>query len=296
MYKVLLLTDFSPASHHTLAFAQTLLADTATQFCLLHAFQIEPSEGFDGSFLPTEQHPLAEESLREMERATTQQPTPACHTYRTLAMAGDPVSTVETLLAGEHFDLVVVGATGVGRTEFFGSVATGLIRVATTNVLVVPVWAPIQPLKQVVLATDYRSVNDVASFALLTDIVRRTAAQLTLLTIEPTWQEATFAIRLSHKYLETDFKDLQTDIYRIQDNDIRHGINAYLDTHAVGLFVVLPHHKGLFDALQHKSISRSLAYHPRVPLLALYDPAVVAPVTASESNPPADRSHSYPAC
>ena len=63
-------------------------------------------------------------------------------------MPGSPISAVEVLLAQEHFDLVLVGATGVGRAGFFGSVATGMIRAANTNVLVVPTTALIQPLER----------------------------------------------------------------------------------------------------------------------------------------------------
>ena len=77
-------------------------------------------------------------------------------------MLGKPISVVEILLAKEHFDLVV-GATKVGRAEFLGSVATGMIRAVNTNVLVVPTSAFIRPLERVVLATNYRSVNDAES-------------------------------------------------------------------------------------------------------------------------------------
>ena len=84
-------------------------------------------------------------------------------------MLGKPISVAEILLAGEHFDLVVVGATSVGRAEFFGRVATGMIRAANMNVLVVPTTAPIQPTERVVQATDYRSVNDAKSYHLKTD-------------------------------------------------------------------------------------------------------------------------------
>lgn len=63
MYKVLLLTDFSPASHHALAFTQALFAGTAIQFCLLHTFSIQPTQGFTGAFLLAEQRQSAEESL-----------------------------------------------------------------------------------------------------------------------------------------------------------------------------------------------------------------------------------------
>ncbi|WP_020602090.1 universal stress protein [Spirosoma spitsbergense] len=274
MYKILILTDFSSASNHTVAFTQALFADTATQFYLLHAFSTEPAEGFTGAFLPAEQRRLAEESLLKLERTITQQPVPSYHSYRTVAMLGSPVSTVDTLLAQEYFDLVVVGATGLGRTEFFGSVATGVVRFANTNVLVVPASSPIRQLERVVLATDYRSVNDAESFVFLTDLVRRKAAQLTILTIENPKQPDMKASELSHRYVLRAFDGPQIDTYSIQDEDVLRGINAYLDSHSVDLLVTLPHHKSVFDVLRKNSETRPLAYHPRVPLLALYDSPV----------------------
>lgn len=282
MYKLLVLTDFSPPSHHALAFTQALFADTTTQFCLLHAFPAEPTEGFTGAFLLSEQRQLAEESLRELERTLTQQPVPTDHTYRTLAMLGNPVSAVETLLAQEYFDLVVVGATGLGRTEFFGSVATGTIRAANTNVLVVPVSSPIRPLERVVLATDYGSVNNAESFLFLKDLARRKAAQLTLLTIEDPRHPGTQVSDVSRQYVLRAFEDLQINTCSIHNEDVGQGISTYLDNHAVDLFVMLPHHKSVFDVLQNNSQTRPLAYHPRVPLLTLYDSPTVAPAPAKE--------------
>lgn len=282
MYKILVLTDFSPASHHAVAFTQALFTDTATQFCLLHAFSAEPTEGFTGTFLLAEQRQLAEESLQELERTLTQQPVPVDHTYRTLAMLGNPIRAVEMLLAQDFFDLVVVGATGLGRIEFFGSVATGMIRAANTNVLVVPVSSPIRPLERVVLATDCRSVNDAESFVFLTDLARRKAVRLTLLTIEDPRQPDTQASERSRQYVLRAFDGLQTDIYRIHDEDVQHGINAYLDNHTVDLFVMLPHHKSFFDVLHNNSETRPMAYHPRVPLLTLYDTTTVTLPPAKE--------------
>ena len=63
MYEVLLLTDFSLSTDHVLAFTQALFAGTAIQFCLLHTFSIQPTEGFTGPFLLAEQRQSAEVSL-----------------------------------------------------------------------------------------------------------------------------------------------------------------------------------------------------------------------------------------
>ncbi|WP_080236834.1 universal stress protein [Spirosoma rigui] len=282
MYKILLLTDFSAASRHAIRFAQALFDDIATEFCLLNAFPVEPEVGFSGAFLLAEQRQLAEQEMAHLEHAIRQQPVPAYHTYRSLVMVGSPVSAVKTLLGEEVFDLVVVGAVGTGHSELFGSVATDMIRSVTTNVLVVPASAPIRPINQVVLATDYRSVKDTGTFALLTDLASRKAARLTLLTIENPKEPGSHAAELSRHYVLNAFDTIQVDTYTIHDDDVLHGINAYLDLHPVDLFVMVPHHKGFFDLLRNASLTRPLAYRPRVPLLTLFDEkAAPAPPTPS---------------
>lgn len=281
MYKILLLTDFSAASQHAMAFTQNLFADTAADFCLLHAFPIQPEVSYGGALLLAEQEETAERALQSIRQELTRQPEPPYHTYRTKVMPGGPLGVVDLMLAHEHFDLVVVGATGNGRSEFFGSVATGIIRMATTNVLIVPATAAIRPVEQMVLATDYRSVNDTGSFALLEDLASRKAAQLTVLTIENPRQPDAQASEPSRRYVLKALETIQTDTYTIHDTNVLQGINTYLDTHTVDLLVLLPHHKGFFDVLRNNSVTRSFAYHPRVPLLALYDPANGLPTAAA---------------
>lgn len=283
MYKILLLTDFSAASKHAIAFTQALFDDTAADFCLLHTFPLQPEVGYSGVFLLAEQRESAEKSLRALQRTITEQPVPDYHTYRALVIPGTPERAVDELLTQEHFDLVVTGATGFGRSELAGSVATGMIRSAKTNVLVVPASAPIRPLEHVVLATDYRSVNDAESFGILNDLASRKGAHLTLLTIENPLQHTPPVSDLSRQYVVSAFKSLQTDTYTIHDENVLQGINSYLDIHTVDMLVMLPHHKSFFDVLRNKSVARSVAYHPRVPLLALYDSATVTPVDKSTS-------------
>lgn len=273
MYKILLLTDFSPASRHAIAYTQALFNDTAVDFCLAHVCPIEPEAQYAGATVLIEQWQSAEKSLNRLRVELSESPEPAYHTYRTLLRRGEPVEVVHQVLAKEHefFDILVVGATGSGWSELLGSVATDMIREAKTNVLVVPTCAPIRPLEQLVLATDYRSIQDAQSLRLLGDLASRKTALLTLLTIENPDDPASFVSESSRQYVMDTFNDVMTEMYRIHDDRVLHGINTYLKTHRVDLLVLLPHHKSLFDVLFHNSISRSVAFHPSVPLLTLYD-------------------------
>ncbi|CAN5141268.1 hypothetical protein BH09BAC4_BH09BAC4_13930 [soil metagenome] len=271
MYKILLLTDFSAASRHAIAYTQALFADTAVDFCLLHAFPFVPEEGYSGTFLLGEQIESAEKSITSLKRTIMEQPVPTYHTYRSQVALGTPARAVEVLLAQEFFDLVVLGATGSGKNEFFGSIATGMIREAKTNVLVVPISAPIRPVEQIVLATDYKSINDAQSLRMVNDIASRKAALITLLTIENPNRSETYVSESSRQYVLRNLENVLTETYIIHDDTVLHGISAYLKAHKVDLLVTLPHHKGIFDVLAQKSVSRSIAFHPTVPLLTLYD-------------------------
>lgn len=271
MYKILLPTDFSAASRHALAFAQALLADTAADFCLLHAYPIETAMAPGGAFLLADEIQIAGENLQRFREEVAQSPEPPYHTYRTLVAPGGPVGVIETLMRQEHFDLIVLGATGTGYSEWLGSVATGVVRQAETNVLVVPVSAPIRPLERIVLATDYRSVNDAGSFAFLKDLASRKLANVTLLTIA---EAETPVSEVNEQYVLRALSDLAVDQYVVHDEDVVQGIQAYTDTHTVDLLVTVPHHRSVFDVLTGRSVSRSIAYRPRVPLLTLFDTPV----------------------
>jgi nucleotide-binding universal stress UspA family protein len=288
MYKILILTDFSAASRHALSFAQALFADTATDFCLTNAFPFEPEMNYGGAFWLEEEQHETKKNLRHLQESIMQQPQPSYHNYRTTIILGEPVQAVDRLLTQERFDLIVLGTTGMGKNPLFGSVATGMIRQAKAHVLVVPTSAPIRPLEQLVLATDYQSVKNGESFTLMKEIASRKAATLTLLTIENPGEPATQPSETSRQYVLQALEGVKTIPYAIHDDDVLHGIDAYLDLHTVDVLVMVPHHKGFFDVLRNKSISRSVAYHPRVPLLALYDEKIdgYQPGSATETTTP----------
>ncbi|AUD04275.1 universal stress protein [Spirosoma pollinicola] len=271
MYKILLLTDFSAASRHALSFAQTLFADTATDFSLTNAFPFEPEMSYGGAFWLEEEQQETRKSLHHLKETMTQQPISSLHTYRTSIILGEPVQAVERLLEQEHFDLIVLGTTGAGRSSLFGSVATGMIRQVTTNVLVVPASVSIGPIEQIVLATDYRSVNHAESLVMLKEVACRKAAMVTLLTIKNAEEPVVVPTEISRQSVFNALANVQTESFEMHDDDVLHGINTFLDTHTVDMLVMLPHHTGLFDVLRNKSVSRAVAYHPRVPLLTLYD-------------------------
>ncbi|WP_247235587.1 universal stress protein [Telluribacter sp. SYSU D00476] len=277
MYKILLLTDYSDASRQAIVYTQQLFADTPVDFCLLNAFPVEAEVAYGLSYTAINYWQLAQDSIVELRQEVEKKSISEQHTFRIEVLPGGPINALEVQLSREPFDLVVVGATGSGISERLGSVATGVVRHATTNVLVVPATATAGQVEQVVLATDYQPATSALSFALLKDIVARKKAQLTLLHVEADRKAAPVAEETIRQYLLSNFAGIKIETATITDEDVLQGMNHYLDACRVDMLVMLPHHKSIWDVLLGNSLTRSIAYHPRVPLLTLYD-RVVEPV------------------
>ncbi|GAA4447402.1 hypothetical protein GCM10023189_03770 [Nibrella saemangeumensis] len=271
MKKILLLTDFSKASKKAILFAQTLFSDAASEFHLLHSYTVDTS----GSFGDTTFHQEAEKQVRQQLNSLlseiTTQPVPDHHRYLTRTYPNTTVDAVEWILSKEHFDYVVLGATGRGNNEYFGSVATSIIRTVKTSVLVVPETVPSRPVQRVVLATDYHSVNHLRSLRPLKELLTMKGANLTFLTINGPEHDNSSVSEKSQQFAAY-FDTINTDAFSIRNNEVERGIDEYLATHPVDLLVTVPHHRSLLDLVTGRSITRKLAYKPRVPLLTVYDP------------------------
>ncbi|QIP13742.1 universal stress protein [Spirosoma aureum] len=274
MYKIVALADFSAASEHAIIFAQALLANTVADFYLVHTVEPQSTDRNVGIFKQAETPQSVAKSLQALKLTLMQQPVRTSHTYHTRVLTGNTDRAVENLLNQEHFNLIVIGLTDAGRHSFFGNQATEMIRHAKANVLIVPHMSFIQPLKQIVLATDYLSINTTQSLDFLNELTTQKAIQLTLLNIvnpdKPNLQPS----ESSRNYIQRALNTTKTDIYTIYDADTRHGLSAYLDSYQVDLLVMIPHHKSFFDLLTNNSLTRGMVSSLRVPLLTLYDPAM----------------------
>ncbi|GAB2773087.1 hypothetical protein GCM10027275_15060 [Rhabdobacter roseus] len=274
MKKILLLTDFSEASKRAIRFAQVLFYDTAAEFDLLHAYPLLPDVMYETAPLQEESVLAAQENLQKVLSELTDQPTPAYHTYRTLTAPGDPVEAVTRALTHRAYDYVVVGATGAGFLPVLGSVATGLIRHAKAHVLVVPSSATGRPVRDVTLALDYGSFTQLEKLQPLQELIDRKKARLTALTIVDNHTPVLLGqdFEWYSQQLRRALATVEVEPHFILDEKVEHGIESYLSTHAVDLLVTVPRRKSLLDALWNRSLTRQLAYKPRVPLLALYAP------------------------
>lgn len=270
MKKILLPTDFSKASEKAIHYALALFNDTACEFTLLNTFgtYAQPEIAL---YLLEDLRINAENMMNRFLKGIKQFDNDSLHTFKTEFMPVSPESAIDILNQTNHYDLVVIGASGAGNNLFFGSVATDVIRNVQTNTLVIPANTSIDSVKNIALAVDYEQVSEFAVFENLKDLLTRKDAKLTFLTVLKDNQSPEQLDGLAKFEYHNYFENNKTEDYYIKNEDVEKGIKEFLEFNRVDLLVMLSRHHSFFDVIFNRSTTRKFAFHPTVPLLSIYD-------------------------
>ncbi len=270
MKTILVPTDFSEAASNAAVYAVNLAKEIKAQVCLLHIYQlpIPISEVPVMVISPDELQNLIEIRLKkEVEQLMKK----SVVVVNYLVKTGSAVS--EILKEEKNANLIVMGMKGAGKLSevLMGSVTTTTLRKAKIPVLVIPENAKYKKPEKIVFACDYDSRTDMHILKVLKDFIKGYGSQLYVLNVkqrnEPvSVEEAMLSMRVDNK-----LNDVEHFYCFPEKDDLVEGINKFVEDHKADMVAIIPHRYSLMEYLFHKSISKKMAFHTHVPLLALPD-------------------------
>jgi len=273
MKKILLPTDFSEASDKAIAYAFNLFRDTPCEFTLMHAYDTFPvgaAPEIEYAMID-EMFKRSKKEIAEYVEAARQLDINRIHTFKAELVSGSPASAIQILNQHHDYDFIMVGATGKGNDILFGSTATDVVRNVMANTIIVPVKADCEPMRNIVLAVDYKPINSFTEFDSLKELLLKENATLTLLTILKDGQFPTELDGLLKYEYHDYFKGVGIIDYQLSADNIEEGIIEYLINHEADMLVMLTRHHSFFDVLFNRSVTRKFAFNPTLPLLSIYD-------------------------
>ncbi|HEY1112711.1 MAG TPA: universal stress protein, partial [Chitinophagaceae bacterium] len=173
MKKILVPTDFSPASHRASTYAAALAKEFNAELYLLHVYMAPAAAG--------EMSPawavIDRELQEEVEGQIRKEIAILHNTYRIMvngnAKIGMELPTINAVAQEINADLIVMGMKGGGRNKHMGSITVATIRKSKVPVLVVPEHAHFIPIRKITLATDFNSKLNDSCFKVLFAIARQ---------------------------------------------------------------------------------------------------------------------------
>ena len=270
MPTVLITTDFSAVSRHSLDYACQWLQGKQVTLDLLHIYPIPAAYTSDGVSIAAMRlgldhaDDLMDEELRH-----------ARETWPGLNIAGRVItgSFLETLRqeARDEKPLFIVLGTAGFADLYFGDVdPLNALRSMPAPVLFVPRYAELKPMHNVAYACNYAGVGEHTPVHEITDWVRRMQVSLEVVHTNPQSQSIDEKQAAGEQWLRAQLAPLHPGFYLEQNEDVLHGIVNFVAEHHIDCVLMVPKKHGMWERLFHESRTKALARFNRIPVIAFH--------------------------
>lgn len=271
MKTIIICTDFSPASVNAAIYGAQLAEVLNANVRLFHANT--PQESFNQSPV-IERAEAAVESARSQLNEISDKMKAACK--------GD-VEILLELTIGAFFEelyevceklhpyLVIMGSQGTTETERFllGSNSVHAMKNLAWPLLTVPAGATYRSIHRIGLASDFDDIVSTFPVERVKRIVNSLNASLHIVNVGKNTEinsNAVFESGLMREMLDS----LHPQFHFITRGNVEEGSMDFTDSNNIDLLLVFPKQYGFLEDLFHKSTSKQLVLHSKVPVVVLH--------------------------
>lgn len=263
-------TDFSTHSRIAVLYAADLAQVLNAQIVLVSVFNVNPSQANLLHSTKLEEEIVvgirkdAADLLREIRKKVSSTPEIEFHTA-----TGYPFDeAVRKLVHQFDADMIVMGskgATGLKRV-LLGSNAVAVMNTSTVPVLIIPENVMYTPPRSIVYATDMYSYREetrtIATFARLFD------AEVKILHVLPkgSSRDVDADVVAAELISLTNYDKITFEL--LNNDDVAQAVDAYATQTNADMLAMFTHHLDFYEKLFGRSVTRRLAFHTKVPLLA----------------------------
>ena len=274
MKKILFPTDFSETSNNAFVYALQLAKNLNAEVITLHVYELPMVDYIN---VPA----YLADIYETVEMSTFQNYKGQIPILREIAshhglddikisnvlMDGDLVSTILQLIKEENIDYVVMGtkgATGLKET-FLGSSTGSVMTDSKAIVLGIPEESTYRPIQKITFTTRFRE-KDQKALKKVVKFAKGFGAHVDCIYIKTPRSDVKDVVVANWKIL---FPESDVTFHIIESDDIEQSILDFTEKNKTDILATLHYKKGFFEGLFTKSLTKKLAFHIKIPLLAM---------------------------
>ncbi|WEK35143.1 MAG: universal stress protein [Candidatus Pseudobacter hemicellulosilyticus] len=276
MKKFLVPTDFSDTSKNAARFAVQAVASVEDATIILYNVHDKIAVGSDGSLLTETEDDrvtILNQALQNL-KAELSALAPSVNIQFVAEVGSSLVENIERYVRHHGINLVIMGITGATRLEqiFMGSNTLNLVNQGICPVLIVPPDATYRQIKNVVLASDFKTVSTSTPVAPIKAVLNIFQPALHIVNVDDEhYVEVTDEYKAERNKLETMFKEFHPEFYFIRQFDFHEAISQFTLDKNIDLIIIIPRKNSFISSLFKTSYTKKLAYHSTVPIVAIHE-------------------------
>ncbi len=270
MKNILFPTDFSDASKDAIYYGISLFEGEACKFIFLNTFPIpyvNPEIPVTVSDVTSEN---ADKLFKKLVKQIKKDFPQGTFEIETKFRVGELSPTVSSLVDKRKIDLIIMATRGASGFEaaLVGTRTARLIKNVVCPVLVIPEGIKFKKPKKIALALE--NSMDISKRILkpLFEIAAKYNSEFLILHVIKDTKEENL---IKKKKVDDYFKNVKYSYYEIEDENISHGIDDFIKENNPSILGMVNHNLKLFKRIFHKSITKEMALHIDIPLLAMHD-------------------------
>lgn len=276
MKKILFPTDFSKTAENAFLYALNLAQGLNAEILVLNSYEIPVISATNAGQPELLQEVYNTIELNGFEYFKNQAPLlrkiAEDAGYHSINLSfqyeeGTVPFVINTILEKEAVDLIVMGTTGSSTIEnkIFGSNTVHVLNNVTVPVLTVPSECEFTELKKIGFATSLKE-TDKASLHELIALAKPLNAKIECLHVV---QDDDTAYEAVLNNWIAEFSPLNVHFHTYEGDDLEETIYDFIDTYEINLVCVVKRQLNFLEKLFTTSLTKKLAYHSYVPVLAL---------------------------
>lgn len=278
MKNILIPSDFSDCAANALEQAVRLALRTRAHLHVLHVHHPEvvvsamPVGAPYYETLPTPQ--VIKDKVQDIK---TQLSKVQGLQYTVISKIGSLVDVLEHEAKSHKVDLVIMGTNSAEDplTSWLGTNTAHVMELKKWPVLVIPknFHKDLSQNSKIVFATDFDKIHDWDILKPIHQLALASGAEIEVFVVRAPHMEASEKQNEKDRFemLSQYFTGVRTSFHYSYHSDVVHTVEKFAKAQQAGLVVMISHQRGLLEGLFHKSISKEMALHSKLALLAIPD-------------------------
>ncbi|MCF8257848.1 MAG: universal stress protein [Flavobacteriales bacterium] len=272
MKTIILPTDGSKHAERAMRYALHLFTGQSVRFIIFQSVDISAY----GADLPVVNVIGTEETEDILKRNTDAMRKEFSHEpfdFVIKAALGGLAPCLDELAEDTNASLIVMGTKGASGLlgSVIGSNAADVIANASCPVIAVPEDAELKRPQRILFATDNKGLSTPDIAAPMLEIARDCKATIQLVHVLDeghtiALDEAIAGLRMEHL-----LNGIPHDYLFLANSDKATAIESHANENGIDMVVTVPRRNNFFDAIFHRSVTRKLALHTKVPMLVMHD-------------------------
>ncbi|MEQ8477206.1 universal stress protein [Fulvivirga sp.] len=189
--------------------------------------------------------------------------------YTTRTQHASLIDALISLSISSNIDLIVMGTTGASGIDkvIYGTNAYTTIKECNCPVLVIPEKATFKHIKHIIMASDFKQMDEGALEPLKT-LSQLFGSTISIVHVDGDKKLANDKAEEAKKF-ERYFKNINHRYHFIENDDVEKGLNEYIRKYNTDLLTLVPRKHPLYDQVFGGGDSKSIIFHTKIPLLAI---------------------------